>query len=282
MIAHASVAEHVIVLIAGLAAIAVYGAAWLRTGGSNWRLASWCGGVGMVLIATSPPIESLALERFSGHMIQHLLMIVVAAPLLVLAAPVTTILTAWPSLRRTSPTERQVASWWHRWAPIVAPMSFIVVLFVTHLTGIYDLALDNRLVHDVEHIAYLSSAVALWAAVRGVGRSAAVTRVGSVFAVIAGTAMLGIVLLTASAPLVPTYAEQLGDTAAVDDQRVAASIMWVSGMAMTLPLLLLAVWRWATTEERIAVAAERLERAPRSSVPRSSSDAESASDVLAR
>ncbi len=265
MIAHASVVEHVIVLIGGLVAIGVYGAAWVRTRGPNWRLASWCGGVGMVLIATSPPIEALALERFSGHMIQHLLMIVVAAPLLVLAAPVTTVLMAWPSLRRTSPTERQVAGWWHRWAPIVAPVSFIVVLFVTHLTGIYDLALDNRLVHDLEHIAYLASAVALWAAVRGVGRAAAVTRVGSVFAVIAGTAMLGIVLLTASAPLVPTYAEQLGDAAAVDDQRVAASIMWVSGMAMTLPLLLLAVWRWATTEERIAIAAERLERAPRSS-----------------
>ena len=275
MFAHASVVEHAVVLVGGFVAIGVYGLAWLRTGGPHWRLASWCAGVAAVVIATSPPIEAIAVERFSGHMIQHLLFIVIAAPLLVLAAPVATVLRAWPHLVRSSRTERRVAGWWHRYAPIVAPVAFVVTLFVTHLTGIYDLALDNRLVHDLEHIAYLGAAVALWAAVRGVGRAAAVTRVGSVFAVIAGTAMLGIVLLTASAPLVPTYAEQLGDAAAVDDQRVAASIMWVSGMAMTVPLLLLAVWRWATTEERIAVAAERLERAPHASVSPPPADAES-------
>jgi putative membrane protein len=71
--------------------------------------------------------------------------------------------------------------------------------------------------------------------------------------------MLGIVLLSASTPLFSTYLDRLGPDAALDDQRVAASLMWVGGMATTLPLLLVAVWRWASAEERIAARAEKLE-----------------------
>jgi hypothetical protein len=48
----------------------------------------------------------------------------------------------------------------------------------------------------------------------------------------------------------------LGIEAALDDQRAAASLMWVGGMAITLPLLIVSVWRWAAAEERIAERAE--------------------------
>ena len=52
-----------------------------------------------------------------------------------------------------------------------APRLFVVVLFVTHLTSIYDDALGNRWLHEAEHAAYLLSACAMWAAVVGVGRT---------------------------------------------------------------------------------------------------------------
>ena len=78
------------------------------------------------------------------------------------------------------------------------------------------------------------------------------------FGVIAGGALLGMILLSATAPLMPTYEARLGAEAALDDQRAAAAIMWVTGMLTTLPLLVLAVWRWAATEERIARRAEAL------------------------
>ena len=76
------------------------------------------------------------------------------------------------------------------------------MLFATHLTSIYDRALDHRVLHEAEHAAYLLGAVAMWAAVLGVGRSAAVARIGSVFGVIAGGALLGMILLSATAPLI--------------------------------------------------------------------------------
>ena len=78
------------------------------------------------------------------------------------------------------------------------------------------------------------------------------------FGVIAGGALLGMILLSATVPLIPTYEARLGSEAALDDQRAAAAIMWVTGMLTTLPLLVLAVWRWAATEERVTRRAEAL------------------------
>ncbi|NOX29349.1 MAG: cytochrome c oxidase assembly protein [Actinobacteria bacterium] len=238
----------------------IYGVAWFRQKSPSFsRLLFWVAGVAAFAISTSPWMETLASETFTGHMVQHLLMIVLAAPLLVFAEPLQTIQGGWPALRWSSRSERALASRWRRIAPLLAPALFVAVLFVTHLTGIYDAALNNRFLHDAEHVAYVMSAVLLWVAVRGAGTSAAVGRVGTAFAVIAGSAILGIVLLSASTPLFETYAERLGPVAALDDQRVAASLMWVGGMATTLPLLLVAVWRWASTEEQIADRAERLQ-----------------------
>ena len=78
------------------------------------------------------------------------------------------------------------------------------------------------------------------------------------FGVIAGSAFLGVILLAATEPLMPTYDARLGADRALDDQRTAAAIMWVTGMLTTLPLLVVAVWRWASAEERIARRAEAL------------------------
>lgn len=272
MIAHAGIADHIILVLGSVAAVMVYGAAWLRVAKpGSMRLLCWVAGVLTLVAATSPWMETLASETFTGHMVQHLLLVVVVAPLLVLAEPVRTMQRAWPALRRSSRSERAVAKRWRRAAPIVAPVLFLAVLLLTHLTGIYDAALGNRLLHDGEHVAYVLTAALLWVAVRGAGTSAAVGRVGSAFAVIAGSAMLGIVLLSASTPLFNTYLDRLGPDAALDDQRVAASLMWVGGMATTLPLLLVAVWRWASAEERVAARAEQLEvdRAALDGPPRS-------------
>ncbi|MGB0114016.1 MAG: cytochrome c oxidase assembly protein [Ilumatobacteraceae bacterium] len=252
-------AEHVALVLVGVVAVAVYGWAWLHLPEPRrrtWRLWAWAGGVFALAVSTSAPVERLADESFTGHMVQHLLMIIVAAPLLVVARPVRTLGDGLQASPRTTPTERRVARWWRTAGPVIAPAAFLVVLFVTHLTGIYDEALQNRFVHDAEHLAYLLTAVALWAVVRSAGRASAPGRVAAVFAVIGGSALLGVVLLTASTPLIDTYATSLGTADALDDQRAAASLMWVGGMALTLPLLVTSVWRWANAEQR---AAERLE-----------------------
>ena len=126
-------------------------------------------GVVLVVVASSPALERLAEQRFTGHMVQHLLVIIGAAPLLVLARPLHTAMAAgWIPATALG---RRVGAAWHRTGPVLGPALFVVVLFATHLTSIYDRALDDRLLHEAEHAAYLIGAVAMWAAVLGVGRT---------------------------------------------------------------------------------------------------------------
>lgn len=261
VLAHTSPVEHVALVGIGCVAVGAYGCMWLRMPQGrrrSWQLWSWTGGIVVLGISTSPPLERIAQESFTGHMVQHLLMIVIAAPLLVMAGPLRTARAGFAAVPHPTAAERSVAGSWRRLGPVVAPMAFIGVLFVTHLTGIYDEALRQRFVHDAEHVAYVATAAGLWAVVRSAGRASAPARVGAAFAVIAGTALLGVVLLTASTPLIDTYAQSLGSDDALNDQRAAASLMWVGGMALTLPLVITAMWRWAAAEQRAAERAERL------------------------
>ena len=250
LIAHTSSIEHGVIVGLGVMAVVVYGAGWCRIPGmSAWRLIAWCSGVTTLLVSIIPAMEAWAQRSFTGHMVQHLLMIVVAAPLLVVAAPSRAVRSLGLIPARVTPTERRVARWWRSNGAIASAGFFVIVLYTTHLTVIYDKALSNRLLHDVEHVAYIASAVALWTALRGRARRAATARIGAVFAVIAATALLGVVLLSASSPLVPTYETLLGPDDALTDQRAAASLMWVGGMATTLPLLLISALKSLTSKK---------------------------------
>jgi putative membrane protein len=227
--------------------------------------------------ATTPTVESLAERSFTGHMVQHLTMIVLAAPLLVISRPVEVLGSAGRRRRhRPGPVRRRMAQVWRRRGAVLAPLAFAAVLVLTHLTAVYDVALTNRWVHEAEHVAYAGAAIALWAAVRGTGTHRAFGRIAAVFAVIACTAFVGVVLISAGAALVPTYEARLGATEALADQRRAAALMWVTGMLTTLPLLLLAVWRWADAEERAARRSEALADGTRPVPPRRRQPASSA------
>lgn len=261
VLAHSSLVAHATVSILSVAAVLAYLAAAARVERTTrWppsRRWAWTAGIVALFVAVSPPVESLAERSFTGHMVQHLLMIIVAAPLLVAARPGR----LFAAVTRRHPATMVGASSRRAWrdaAPLLAAGLFVGVLVVTHLTGIYDAAIRHQWVHDVEHIAYASSAVALWAAIGAAGRHHAARRIGAVFAVIGGTALLAMVLLTAPRPLIDSYVARLGTAEALDDQRRAASLMWITGMATTLPLLVLAFWRWATAEHRATLRAEAL------------------------
>jgi cytochrome c oxidase assembly factor CtaG len=256
ILAHSDPVTHAALLTAGIASIVVYAVGWWRRPRARVApLAAWTLGVLSVLVALAPPFERIADSTFTGHMVQHLVLLVISAPMLVAGAPGALRRVGHRGRRRPGAGERAAI---RSAAPLVAAAAFVLVLGLTHLTPIYDAALRHRSVHDLEHAAYLSAAVALWAALRGGRRVDASRRIGAVFAVIAGTALVGVVLLTADTALIATYRERLGADDALADQRAAAALMWVSAMAVTLPLLVVTVWRWAAAEQRAAARQERL------------------------
>ena len=259
MLAHAG-AEHLFTAVAAVVAIAAYGWCWVSLRHpSRGELACWIGGVAAAALATMPTIEGVAERSFTGHMAQHLILICVAAPLLVLGRPLVTVeraglLTHSRMIRHGRARLARRA----RWLTLAGPGGLVLVLVATHFTGLYDAAIRHRVVHDLEHLAYLGAAAAAWTAILSRRRSTAMARLAAVLAVGAGGAFVGMVLLSAKRPLVASYVDRLGPTAALADQHRAAALMWVGGMVATVPLLVAAVWRWASTEQRIAERAERL------------------------
>lgn len=260
LLAHSNALAHGLIAVAAVASVAVLSLADLRRDSRvSRRTLAWAVGIVVVLVATSPWVEDRAAGSFTAHMVQHLLLIVIAAPLLVAGEPFRTTSVLLPA--STDRSVRSIRRRLRNMPPMLPAGLFVVVLAATHLTPVYDAALRSSWVHELEHAAYIGAAVALWASIRHANRMASAPSVFAVLGVIGGTAIVGISLLSAPAPLVATYEQRSGTAAALSDQQVAASIMWISGMAVTLPLLILAVWRWADREQRIAERSEQLQTA---------------------
>jgi putative copper resistance protein D len=120
------------------------------------RTLSFFAGLAVIAVATQSSIGAYDDLLFSVHMIQHLLLIMVAPPLLVFGRPVTLLLHAArnPLHARAKRAVRSRAVTALTWPPAVAVL-YAVVVAATHLTPFMDLVLENDAVHNAEHALYL-------------------------------------------------------------------------------------------------------------------------------
>ena len=230
-------------------------------------LRRWSFLTGLLAIEVALPsgIERYDTTLFSVHMVQHMLLTLVAPPLLALGAPVTQL------LRAASPATRA------RWIlpvlrsrlvgvlshPVVAWLVFASVMWATHFSPLFDLALEVPLVHDLEHVLYLGSAMLFWWP--AVGLDPAPRRMGHpgrilyLFLQMPQNSFLAMAILFAEAPLYPHYLT-LGSPYGINalaDQRLAAGLMWFVGDVIFLAALLAVLAGWMRSEDRGAAAAER-------------------------
>jgi len=215
-------------------------------------------------------------ELLSVHMAQHLILILIAAPLLVLGAPVTLALRTLPDTGRRAladvVTSRPARFLTH---PLVAWSLFIGVTLWTHLTGFYELTLTHPAVHAFEHVLYLATAILFWLPVLGVEPVA--HRPGwlgrTLYLLVAMPAMgyVGVVLSIDDFVRYPAYlapAHALGVNA-LNDQHDAGALMWVVGSIVAAAWTVWASWSYLVQEEARQVAREayqdggRVERAGR-------------------
>ena len=230
------------------------------------RLAFFAG-LGVVVIALTGPIDAAVTTSFSIHMVQHLLITMVAPPLLLLGAPITLALQAWPGTPRRwllatlrSGPARLFSN------PLVAWALFFVVLWGIHFTGIYEAALHNNGLHALEHLALLVTALLFWMPIvradpapSGLSYPA---RILYLFAAMPAMAFLGLTIVTSRHVLYPTYAHADGVARALADQGAAGAIMWAGTMVLIVPALGFVLLDWMRADEREAARVDaRLERA---------------------
>jgi len=251
-------------LLAGLLALTALvlvgaRAAWRRAGvGRGVRighLAAYAGGVGALVLALFSPLDALSDDLFSAHMVQHMLLMFVAAPLLVAANVPLAVLWALPRAWR-----RGLARWWVRrtrlrsaWhtlnRPALAWALFSAAMWFWHLPRFYDAALRNELVHDLEHFLFLGTALLFWWTFARLTESrAARAMLGAAYAFAALLQMgaLGALLTFAGSPLYAEYADttRAWGLAALEDQQLGGVIMWVPGHLIFLIATILVFYRW--------------------------------------
>ncbi len=229
-------------------------------GRRQWRTAAFVGGLAAIVIALDSPIDGLADRLLWVHMLQHILLLLVAPPLLALARP-------WNRMWHGFPldTRRVLAQWVStgRWSallratagvlaqPLPSWLLFNLVLLGWHLPAAYDAALSSPVVHASEHFLFFATGLLFWTRVidsppwrSRLSETGRAVYVGSSLVV---SWVLAIVLADAGHALYSPYADlasRPGGLTALSDQQLGAGAMWVLGSLPFTIAILSIVYRW--------------------------------------
>jgi len=218
------------------------------------RAALYAGGVLVLLLALISPIDTLgAGYLFSAHMLQHLLLVLVVPPLLLLGIPAAAYARAlaWGPARRA---ERALGR------PLVAWPLGIATLWVWHYPAVYDAVLTDVGLHILQHLSFLVTSTIFWwpvlapvEAARGLGPLGAIVYL---LAAVIASSVLGIVITFAPPGLYPAYLRPIDRSGALTllrdgwgltpavDQQIGGVLMWVVGAPLYLLGVLVVLARW--------------------------------------
>ncbi len=230
--AFAAVAEHWVLALGLLACAAAYAVGARRTGRRGAgpvrgpELAAFASAWMTLVIALLSPLDTISGMRFSAHMVQHELLVLVAAPLLAIArAPLIAAL-GFPI------RPRQMAALASRLRLGVPTACLLhgLTLWLWHAPGPFQAALRSDTIHAIEHVTLLGTGLLLWQAllargVRGYGLAGL-----ALFITATHTGVLGALLTFAPHPLYPAYIAAAPEgLSPLQDQQLAGIYMWVPG-----------------------------------------------------
>ncbi len=273
----------------GPALLWVLGAAFLYWLGSRrihrvprtadrWRTVAFAAGLIAIVVAVDSPIDELSDQLFWVHMIQHILLIAVAPPLLALARPWTRMWLGVPVEYRRQFAHEIVQS--PRWAPIrraaaiaggglASWLIFNLNFCIWHLPVLYDAALRSQAIHAVEHLSFFATALLFWTRViYSPPWRSPLSELGKIAYLIATLVIgwaLAIVLAFATSPLYSAYANEAsrpGHISALTDQQLAAGVMWVPGSVPYTIACVLIAYRWLEPRSTRGVHRPRIEAMP--------------------
>jgi cytochrome c oxidase assembly factor CtaG len=216
-----------------------------------WRSALFLGGLAVVVLATESGIGAYDDVLFWDHMIQHLMLIMIAPPLLVLAQPVTLLLHA---------SRNPVHTWAKRvvrsrvvtfltWPPFVLIL-YAATIAGTHLTGLMSLVMSNPALHNAEHVLYLVVGYLFFLPILGSEpirwRLSYPIRFVMLVVAMPVDTFTGLVLGTENTPIKGlTEARPAGSAGPVADLHAGGAVMWIGGDAIMLGFMMLVFLMWA-------------------------------------
>lgn len=235
-----------VLLVVGVLAVA----GWLdRTGRARGvlptprRAALWTAVV-VGLVAVVGPLEAAAHRRFAWHMVQHLLLLLVVAPGLVLARPDLTLLRRLPGgpRRRTALRARRLLPPWPL-GPVLASVGLGAWLWVAHVPAVYAAQLGSPVVHGLEHAVWVLAGVGFWTPLlrqRPTTARRVLTPLLQLLVLMPAASILSLVLLGGPTARFAHHLD-LGAAAAMADQRVGAGLMWAASTIVLLGWALLVI-----------------------------------------
>jgi len=201
------------------------------------RLWLFLGGWLCLVIALLSPVDSLGNSYFSMHMVQHELLMIVAAPLLVLSRPLALWAWALPKpnvvLFTTMTTNKRFSTFWRFLThPFSAWTVHATVLWGWHIPYMFENALHRSWLHDIQHFSFFFSALLFWWSLLRVNNAhnSAILPMISLFTTALHTALLGALLTFSSQVWYPSYIITTGGVErALEDQQLGGLIMWIPG-----------------------------------------------------
>jgi putative membrane protein len=258
-----------------LAATAVLYAAGLRrlsrrsasyAGIGHAHIAAFATGWLALAAALLPPLDPLGGELFSVHMIQHEILMLIAAPLLVLGRPLPIFLWAFPPrtrerLARTTRARAIATIWRFLMRPLTAWTLHAAALWIWHAPALFDAALTDRTLHDAQHLSFVLTALIFWSALLNArARESQGAAILYLFTTTIHTGVLGALMTFASRPWYLETAPHWG-YAALEDQQLGGLIMWVPGSMVYIGFGLYLMGRWILSTERGVARSPRLPEA---------------------
>jgi cytochrome c oxidase assembly factor CtaG/cytochrome c2 len=228
------------------------------------RIAAFVAGTVVLVLALQSPIDTLGEDLFSIHMIQHLLLMLAAPPLLVLSDCTMVFLRALPLSARKRVGGIWVRGGLHRlyepvMHPVVVWMAFSAAFVFWHSPGPYQWALDNPAVHILEHLSFFVTSLAFWTIAlppRGHRRRLAH---GPTLLFVISTAVLsglpGALMIFSPRPLYPGHAQGVAHwgLTLMQDQQLAGLIMWIPAGGAYVAVAGIVFLQWLRESESRAV-----------------------------
>jgi putative membrane protein len=239
-----------------LVLVLALGAAYLRgrlqAPGDGRETALAVAGFAALAITVSPAVHAVADRGLEPHMAQHVALVIVAAPLIVLGNPAAALLRGLPGVARSPlvqlsrllPRTLSPAGIWS--VTLIHGAAF----WFWHDPGLYDAAVRHGGVHALEHATFVLTALLYWWTIVHAGevgeRGYVLAMLASVFTVIQGS-VLGLLMLVAGTPWYPVYD---GASDALSQQQGAAALMWgITGSVYMLAIAIL-LWRLLAALDR--------------------------------